>query len=58
MVREGDWVQVTNYKVCMTCRCWGGSSAPCAVEGWLDDCGGGVKKNLLLIGLKEAGVSI
>jgi len=23
--------------------CWGGRSAPCAVEGWLCDCGGGVE---------------
>jgi len=37
-VREVEWVQVTNYKVCMTGRRWGGSSAPCAVEGWLGDC--------------------
>ena len=42
-VRDGEWVQVTNYKICLTCRCWGGSSAPCAVEDWLGDCGGGVK---------------
>jgi len=41
-VREGEWVQVTNYKMCVTRCCWGGSSAPFAVESWLVDCGGGV----------------
>jgi hypothetical protein len=35
---EGGWVQVSNYNVCMTGRCWGGRSAPCAIEGWLGDC--------------------
>ena len=30
--RVGEWVQVTNYKMCLTRRCWGGSSATCAVE--------------------------
>jgi len=49
-VREGEWVQVSNYNVCMTHRCWGGRSALCAVEGW-------VGKYLLLIGLMKASVS-
>ena len=31
-VREGDWVHVWTYNVCMTCRCWGGSSTPFAVR--------------------------
>ena len=48
-VREVEWVQVTNYKVCMTGRRWGGSSAPCAVEGWFGDNGGGVENIFLLL---------
>jgi len=47
-VREGEWVQVSNYKVCMTSRCWGGRS-PCAVEGWLGDCGGGMESIFFLL---------
>jgi len=42
-VREGEWVQVSNYNVCMTRRCLGGRSVLCAVEGWVGDCGGGVE---------------
>ena len=37
------WVQVWNYNVCVTCRCWGGTSSVCAVEDWVGDCGGGVE---------------
>jgi len=48
-VIEGEWVQVSNYKVCMTCRRWGGSSAPCAVEGWFGDCGGEVENIFFLL---------
>ena len=49
-----EWgVQVTDYQVCMTRRCWWRGSARCAVEGWPGDCGGGVEKYLLLIGLKK-----
>jgi len=48
-VRKAEWVQVPNYKVCMTRRCWGGRSAPCAVEGWLGDCGGGVENIFFLL---------
>ena len=48
-VREGEWVQVSNNNVCMTRRCWGGSSAPFAVEGWLGDCGGGVENIFFLL---------
>ena len=44
---------MTDYQVCMTCRCWWRRSARCAVEGWPGDCGGGVEKYLLLIGLKK-----
>jgi len=47
-VREGEWVQVSNY-VCMTRGCWGGRSAVCAVEGWVGDCGGGVKNFFFLL---------
>jgi len=47
-VREGEWVQVSNY-VCMTRRCWGGRSAVCAVEGWVGDCGGGVENFFFLL---------
>jgi len=53
-VKKGEWLQVTNYKVCMTRRCWGGISAHCALRGlvrWLRWWGG---KYLLLIGLKKA----
>jgi len=48
-VREEEWVQVTNYKICVTRRCWGGSSAPCAVEGWLVVSGGGVENIFFLL---------
>jgi len=48
-VREGEWVQVSNYNVCMTRCCWGGRSAVCAVEGWVGDCGGGVESIFLLL---------
>jgi len=48
-VREGEWVQVLNYNVCMTRHCWGGISALCAVEGWVGDCGGGVEKIFFLL---------
>jgi len=47
-VRGGEWVQVTNYNMCMTRHCWGGRSALCAVEGWVGDCGGGVENIFLL----------
>ena len=47
-VREGEWVQVSNYNVCMTRRCWVGRAALCAVEGWVGDCGGGVENIFLL----------
>jgi len=47
-VREGEWVQVSNY-VCMTRRCLGGRSAVCAVEGWLGDCCGGVENIFFLL---------
>ena len=46
---EGEWVQVLNYNVCMTPHCCGGSSALCAVEGWVGDCGGGVQNNFFLL---------
>jgi len=49
VMREGEWVQVTNYKVCLTRRCWGGRSLPCAVKGWLGDCGGGVENIFFLL---------
>ena len=48
-VREGEWVQVLNYNVCMTPHCCGGSSALCAVEGWVGDCGGGVENIFFLL---------
>ena len=37
-VREGEWVQVSNYNVGISRRCWGKRSALCAVEGWVGDC--------------------
>ena len=48
-VREGKWVQVPNYNVCMSRRCWGGGSALCAVEGWVGDCGSGVENIFFLL---------
>ena len=37
-VRKGEWVQVSNYNVGISRRCWGKRSALCAVEGWVGDC--------------------
>ena len=48
-VWEGEWVQVSNYNVCMSRLCWGGGSALCAVEGWVGDCGGGVENIFFLL---------
>ena len=48
-VREGEWLQVPNYNVCMTGRCWGRRSALCAVEGWVGDGGGGVENIFFLL---------
>jgi len=48
-VRKGEWVQVTNYKVCMIRRCWGGRFVHSAVDGWLGDCGGGVENISFLL---------
>jgi len=48
-VKKGEWLQVTNYKVCMTRRCWGGSSALCAVGGWFADCRGVVENIFFLL---------
>jgi len=42
-VREGEWVQVSNYIMCMTRCLWVGRSALCTVGGWVGDCGGGVE---------------
>ena len=49
----GGGGQVTDYQVCITHRCWWQGYARCAIEGWPGDCGGGVEKYLLLIGLKK-----
>ena len=54
-VRWG-WGMGSGYRywiVCMTCRCWGGSSTLCAVEGWVLDCGGGVENFFLLAWWKQ-----
>jgi len=48
-VREGEWVQVLIYNVCMTRRWWGGRSAVCVVEGWVGDWGGGVENIFFLL---------
>jgi len=48
-VWEGEWVQVLNYNVCMSRRCWGSGSALFAVEGWVGDCGGGVENIFFLL---------
>ena len=48
-VWEGEWVQVSNYNVCMSRCCWGGGSALCVVEGWVGDCGGGVENIFFLL---------
>ena len=48
-VWEGEWVQEWNYYVCMSRSCWGGGSAPCAVGGWVGDCGGGVENIFSLL---------
>jgi hypothetical protein len=47
-VREGEWVQVSNYIMCMTRRLWVGRSALCNLEGWVGDCSGGVENIFLL----------
>jgi len=48
-VKKGEWLQVTNYKVCITRLCWGDSSAVCAVEGWFGDCVGVVENIFFLL---------
>ena len=45
---KGGWVQVSNYVCMMSHRSWSGGSAVCAVEVWVDDCGGGVENIFLL----------
>ena len=42
-VWEGEWVQVSNYNVCISRRCWDGGSALSTVERWVGDCGGGME---------------
>jgi len=37
----------------MSYRCWGERSAPCAVEGWLGACGGGVENIFFLLALRK-----
>jgi len=41
-VWEGEWVQISNYNMCMSPSWRGGGSALCALEGWVGDCGGGL----------------
>ena len=36
-----------------SCRFCGGMSAPCAVEGWLGDCGGGVENIFFLLAWRK-----
>ena len=45
-VWEGEWVQVSNYNVCMFRCCWGGGSA---VEGRVGNCRGGVENIFFLL---------
>jgi len=48
-VWKGECVQVCNYNVCVSGRCWVLRSALCAVEGWVGDCGGGVENVFFLL---------
>ena len=44
----GEWVQVSEYSVCISHRWCGGGIALCAVEGWVGGCCGGVENVFLL----------
>ena len=56
-VRVGEWIQVWNFNVFITRRCWGGRSAPCAVDRWFGDCRDGVENIFFFFALKKTGVS-
>jgi len=53
--KNGGWVQVTDYQVCLTRRCWWRGSARCAVERWPGDRGGAVEKIPSSYWLEETG---